>query len=134
MKICAHSKTFYAGTTTKTLSQHPKECKKCLLFITSIGMLKLGCTLPILANICLDQSTSAKLYPFAETHKSLLKTSREDMDSGPSIVFRRKAVVDESFITNSGNMCKSIVGIDASQLYPYSMCQPMPTRLYSRRE
>ena len=32
IRICAHSKTFYAGTTTKTLSQHPKQCKKtCLL-------------------------------------------------------------------------------------------------------
>ena len=28
----------------------------------------------------------------------------------------------------------SIVGIDASQLYPYAMCQPMPTRLYTRWE
>ena len=31
-------------------------------------------------------------------------------------------------------MCKSLVGIDASQLYPYSMCQPMPTGLYTRWE
>ena len=29
-------------------------------------------------------------------------------------------------------MCKSIVGIDASQIYAYSMCQPMPTGLYTR--
>ena len=29
-------------------------------------------------------------------------------------------------------LCKSIVAIDASQLYPYSMCQPMPTGLYTR--
>ena len=28
------SKTFYAGTTTKTLSQHSKQCKKCLPFNT----------------------------------------------------------------------------------------------------
>ena len=34
MRICAHLKTFYAGTTTKTLSQHSKQCKNCLLFIT----------------------------------------------------------------------------------------------------
>ena len=36
------------------------------------------------------------------------------------------------FIRKSANICKSIVGIDASQLYPYSMCQPMPTGLYTR--
>ena len=54
------------------------------------------------------------------------------MVGGCSIFFTRKAVVDESFIRKSTNLCKSIVGIDASQLYPYSMCQPMPTGLYTR--
>ena len=54
------------------------------------------------------------------------------MIGGSSIVFTRKAVVDETFIRDSGNICKSIIGIDASQLYPNSMCQPMPTGLYTR--
>lgn len=31
-----------------------------------IDMLKLGCTLPFLANICLHNSTNTKLYPFTE--------------------------------------------------------------------
>ena len=52
----------------------------------------------------------------------------------PSTVFTRKAVVDETIIRNSGIICKFIVDIDASQLYPYSMCQPMPTGLYMRWE
>ena len=56
------------------------------------------------------------------------------MVGGPSIVFTRKAVVDETLIRDSGKICKSIVGIDASQLYPYSMCQPMPTGLDTRWE
>ena len=56
------------------------------------------------------------------------------MTGGPSIVFTRKAVVDQTFIQNSENLCKSIVGIDASQLYPFSMCQEMPTGLYTRWE
>ena len=56
------------------------------------------------------------------------------MVGGLSSVFTRKAVVDETFIRKSSNLCKSIVGIDASQLYPYSMCQPMPTGLYTRWE
>ena len=59
---------------------------------------------------------------------------REDLVGGPSIVFTRKAVVDETFILNSGNSCESIVGIDASQLYPCFMCQPMPTGLHTRLE
>ena len=99
-----------------------------------IDMLKLGCTLPNLANICLHKSTSTKFYPFTESDKDFLQKIREDMVGGPSIVFTRKAVVDETFIRNSENICKSIVGIDASQLYPYSMCQPMPTGLYTRWE
>ena len=56
------------------------------------------------------------------------------MVGGPSIVFTRKAVIDETFIRNSRKFCESIVGINASQLYPYSMCQPMPTGLYTRWE
>ena len=99
-----------------------------------IDMLKLGSTLPNLANICLRKSTSAKVYPFTETDKDLLQKIPEDMVGGPSIVFTRKTVVDETFIRNSGIICKSIVGIDASPLYPYSMCQPMPTGLYTRWE
>ena len=57
---------------------------------------------------------------------------REDVVGGPSIVFTCKAVVDETSIRKSANICKPIVGIDASQLYPYSMCQHVPTGLYTR--
>ena len=56
------------------------------------------------------------------------------MVGGPSLVFTRKAVVDETFPRNSTNICKSVVGIDASQQYPLSMCQPMPTVLSTRWE
>ena len=90
-----------------------------------IDMLKLGCTLPKLAIICLRKSIDSKIYPFTEIDKNLLEKIREDMFGSPSIVFTRKAVVDEAFIRKSTNLCKSIVGIDASQLYPYSMCQPI---------
>ena len=97
-----------------------------------IDVLKLGCTLPNLANICLHKSTSAKFYPNTETDKDLLQKIRGEIVGVPSIVFTRKAVVDEAFIRNSRFICKSIVGIDASQLYPYSMCQPLPTGQYTR--
>ena len=43
------------------------------------------------------------------------------MVGGPSIVFARKAVVDENFIRKSSNLCKSLVGIDADQICPYSV-------------
>ena len=67
-----------------------------------------------------------------ERDKDFLEKIREGVVGGPSIVFTRKTVVDETFGRKSANICKSIVGIDASQLYPYSMCQPMPTGLYTR--
>ena len=97
-----------------------------------IDMLKPGCTLPNLANICLHKSTNAKFYRFTEGDENPSEKFREDVVGGPSIVVACKAVVDETFIRKSTNICKSIVGIDATQLYPYSMCQPMPTGLYTR--
>ena len=46
-----------------------------------IDMLKLGCKLPILANICLHKSTNYKLCPFCENDKNLCEKKREDMSS-----------------------------------------------------
>ena len=54
------------------------------------------------------------------------------MAVGHSIVFKRKTVANETYIRKSNNLCKSKVGIDASQLYPYCMCQDMPRGLYTR--
>ena len=93
-------------------------------------MLKLRCTLPNLANLCLYKSTTAKFYPFTENDKDLLEKLREDMVGGPSKVYTRKSVMDEIVIRSSANWCKSIVGIDASQLHLFSMWQAMPTGLH----
>ena len=104
--------------------------KKMIEFYHSkrIDVLKLGCTLPNLANICLHSSTIVKFYPFPEADKKMLETKlKEAMVGAPSIVFTRKAVVGQTRIRSSSNTCKSKVGIDASQLYSYAMCQPMPT-------
>ena len=84
-----------------------------------IDILKLGCKLPHLAKICLLMSTNHKFFPFVESYRDAHDKIREDMTGGPSIVFTRKAVVDQTYIRNSENICKSIVGIDASQLYPF---------------
>ena len=97
-----------------------------------VDLTKLGFTLPNLANICLHKSTKHRFFPFVESYKDLLDKIREDMTGGPSIVFTRKAVVDQTYIRNSENICKSIVGNDASQFYPFSMCQEIPTGLYTR--
>ena len=44
-----------------------------------IYMLKLGCTLPNLANICPHKSTDYKFYPFFFSDSDLLEKIREDM-------------------------------------------------------
>ena len=97
-----------------------------------IDLLKLGCTLPNQANICLHKSADAKFHPFMEGDEDLSEKIQEDVVGRASIVFTRKPVFDETFILKSTNICKYIVGIDASQLYPYSMCQLMPTGLHTR--
>ena len=97
-------------------------------------MLKMGCALPNLANICLHSSTNVNFYPFPEGDKDLLEKIRQDMVGGPSIVFTRKAVVGHTHTLSSSNTCKLIVGVDASQLQPYATCQPMSTGLYTRSE
>ena len=99
-----------------------------------IIVLKLGFTSPNLASICLQSSTIAKIYQFTESDEELFSKVREDIFGGPSIVFTYKADVDETHIRKSTNVWTSFVGIDAGQFYPYSMCQPMPTGLYSRFE
>ena len=48
------------------------------------------------------------------------------MTGGPSIVFTRKAVANETFFRKSNKLCKSIVGIDAIQLYLYSTVRICP--------
>ena len=63
----------------------------------------------ILANICLHCSTGANFYPCAESDKDLISILREDMVGGPSKMFARKAVVDETHIRKSTNICQSFV-------------------------
>ena len=88
-----------------------------------IDILKLGCTLQNLAKFCIHKATDAKFYPITEGDKDLLEKIRKDFVGGPSIVFTRKAIVEENFLRKSTKICKSIFGVDASQLYSYSMCQ-----------
>ena len=99
-----------------------------------IDMVKLGCTLPDLANVCLRKSTTAKFYPFTESDKDLLEKIREDMIGGPSIVYTRQVVSDKTFIRDSTNLCKNFVGFDASERYPFSVFQAIPTDLYTKWE
>ena len=80
------------------------------------GLLKPGCTLQSLAKLCLPSSMTAEFYPLPEGDKELLEKMRENMMGGPSIVFIGKTVVSETQIRSPPNVCKSIEGIDASEL------------------
>ena len=79
-------------------------------------MLELGCMLHNLVKICLQTSTSAKFYPFTEDDKDLLEKICWDMVDGPSMVSKRKAVVDKALSRKSSNIWKSIAEIVSSQL------------------
>ena len=56
------------------------------------------------------------------------------MVGGLSIVLTGKTVVDETQLRKLAKACKSIFGMGAIQIYPYPMCQPVPTGLYTRYE
>ena len=74
-----------------------------------MDMLKPWSVLPNFANICLLSSTDAKFYPFTENEKDLLSNVWEDMFGGPSKVFTRRALTDETHIRNSTGVWKSTV-------------------------
>ena len=95
-----------------------------------IDILNLGSILSKLAEICLHYNTSAKFSPFAERDKDFFSNAREVMFGGPSKMFTRKAVVNGIHIRKFKNVCKETVGINASQVHTYSMCQLMPAGLY----
>ena len=86
-------------------------------------------TWPIIAytSVLLQNSIHSR-----KKEKTFWKKVGEDVVGGPSIVFTPKAVVDETFIRKTASICKPIVGIDASQLYPHPMCRTMPTGLHTR--
>ena len=95
-------------------------------------MLKLGCTLPNLANIYLHKLTDASFYSSAEAYKDLLETNADVVVCSSFIIFGRKSVVDEIFVGKLTNICKPNTESDASHPYTYSMGQLMPTSLYTR--
>ena len=72
--ICTF-KDFLRWYNNKDVVSTLEEKQKVLAFCHKkrINMLKLGCTLPNLANACLSKSTSAKFYPFSKTDKDLLQ-------------------------------------------------------------
>ena len=98
----------------------------------AIDILKLSFTLPNLANCVLLSSTSLKFFPFNQEDKIFDDSIRELLTGGPSNILTWYAKVVSSRIKNSSNMCKTIVSIDASQFYSFSMMKDMPTGVYTK--
>ena len=102
----------------------------------NIDMLKLGCTLPNLAKICLHKSTDAKINPFSEGDKNFLEKIQEDVVSGLSIVLTRKAVVDETLSESLQTYANLLLGLMPANYIPTRCVNPMPgvnpTSLYTR--
>ena len=71
-------------------------------------MLKLGCTLPNLANICLHKSTVSKFYPFTESDKDLLEKIREDMFVVPLLSLLARLCLTKLLSANQQN-CASLL-------------------------
>ena len=71
-----------------------------------IDKLKLGCTLPSIAIVCLPNSTNYRLYPFCKSEKDLCEKIREDKTGEPSIVFTQKEGFDATVGRKSSNTHK----------------------------
>ena len=95
-------------------------------------MLKLGCTLPNLANICLHKTTDSNCTLLLKVTRTCWRRFVKIWLVVRLLSSHASLWLTKLFFRKSTTLCKSIVGIDASQLYLYSMCQPMPTGLYSR--
>ena len=83
------SKTFRVHLTTRTLLQVWKLCRDWLTSEHNkiLDILKLGCTLPNLANIFLHESITANFYSSKQRDQNLLDKIREPLVGGPSLFF-----------------------------------------------
>ena len=123
--------SFFEPVKPKRFCPTLKVMKRMIAFYHNkdIHKLKLGCTFPNLANMCLHRCTDAKFNPFTEGDNDHWEKFRKDVFTGPSTVFTRKLAVNGRLIRKSKNICKSFVRVDAGQLHQYSnsICQTMPT-------
>ena len=55
-----------------------------------MDMLKIGCKLAKLANICLHKSTNYKFDQFFSSDSDLFEKIREDLTGGPQLLSQRK--------------------------------------------
>ena len=89
-----------------------------------IDMLKLGCTLPHLANICLQKSTDAKFYPCTEGDKDLLEKIREDVVGGHLSFLHAKQLLMKLLFENLQTSANLLLGLMPANYIPTRCVNP----------
>ena len=97
-----------------------------------IDMLKLGCTLPNLANICLHKSTDAKFYPFTEGDKDLWKKIEKVLLVVHLSFLHAKQLLMKLLFESVQTSANLLLGLMPANFIPTALCQPMHTGLYTR--
>ena len=97
-----------------------------------IDMVKLDCTLPNLANICLHKSIDAKFYPFKVGETDLLEKIREDLVGGPFTVFNGKQMLMKLLFENQQTHANLLLGWTLANYTPtrcVNPCRPVSIRV-----
>ena len=127
-------KSFLRWYNNKDVVEQLEPMLKMIAFYheKDIQLLKLGCTLPNHANICLQKSTDANFYQFTEGYKDLSQKFRQDVVDGPSIVFIRKAAVDEILFESLQTYTNLLLGLMPANYVPtqcVNSCPPVFIRV-----
>ena len=99
-------------------------------------MLKLGCTKPNPANICLHKSTDAEFYPFREGDKDLWKKFGKLLLVVHLSFLHAKQLSMKLLFEGLQTYAKLLLGLMPANYIPTRSvnCQPMPTGLHTRWE
>ena len=96
-----------------------------------VDFMKSCVSIPGIARCLLFQHSremNANFQLFSNETIDLYKTFKRNIIGGPSIIYKRKASANETYIRNNTNKpVKQILGLDANSLYCWSLSQDMPT-------
>ena len=92
-----------------------------------IDMLKLGCTLTDMADVCLRKYTDTIFYPFYGSRNDILKYVGEDFVVGPSIVLSTRQLSVKLFFENLQTCANQLLGLmlaNCTHMRCYNLCRP----------
>ena len=103
-------------------------------FENQIDLFKDTISLPNLARKELFKCSSSVFPLFDFESQDLYRTVQQNIVGGPSIIFKREALANETCIRGNANVVgKRILGHDANGLYAYCIAQSMPTGCFVDR-